>query len=97
MLYAMIAKDAPGTAQLRTDTRPVHLDHLKSLGDKLVFAGALLDANEQPEGSLVILEAETLADARAMAEADPFVSAGVFGSFEVVRWRLAINNSGAEI
>ena len=97
MLYAMIARDAPGTAQLRTDTRPVHLDHLKSLGNKLVFAGALLDANEQPEGSLVILQAETLEEARSMAEADPFVAAGVFGSIEVTRWRVAINNSGAEI
>ena len=97
MLYAMIAKDAPGKAQLRTDTRPVHLDHLNSLGDKLVFAGALLDANEQPEGSLVILQAETLDEARKMAEADPFVAAGVFGSVEVIRWRVAINNSGAEL
>jgi uncharacterized protein YciI len=92
MLYAMIAKDAPGSAQLRTDTRPVHLDHLNALGDKLVFAGALLDANEQPEGSLVIFEAETLEEARKLAEADPFVAVGVFSSVEVVRWRLAINN-----
>jgi len=97
MLYAMIAKDAPGAGQLRADTRPVHLEHLKSLGDKLVFAGALLNAEEQPEGSIVVFEAETLEEAEAMAAADPFVPAGVFASYEVKRWRLAINNSGAEL
>jgi uncharacterized protein YciI len=62
MLYAMIAKDAPGALQTRLDTRPVHLEHLKSLGKKLVFAGALLNAEEQPEGSIVIFEAADLAE-----------------------------------
>ncbi len=97
MLYAMIAKDAPGALQKRLDTRPVHLDHLKSLGQKLVFAGALVNAEEQPEGSIVVFEAADLAEAEAMAAADPFVPAGVFASYEVKRWRIAINNSGAEL
>jgi uncharacterized protein YciI len=97
MLFAMTAKDAPGTGQIRIDTRPVHLDYLNALGKKLVFAGALLDADDKPEGSLVVFEAETLEEARKMAEADPFVAAGVFGSVEIRRWRIAINTSGAEI
>ncbi|OAM78854.1 YciI family protein [Devosia elaeis] len=97
MLYAMIAKDAPGALQTRLDTRPVHLEHLKSLGKKLVFAGALLDAEEKPEGSIVVFEAESLEEAEKLAAADPFVPAGVFASYEVKRWRLAINNSGAEL
>lgn len=96
MLYAMIAKDAPGALQTRLDTRPVHLEHLKSLGKKLVFAGALLNAEEQPEGSIVIFEAETLAEAEAMAAADPFVPAGVFASYEVKRWRIAVNTTAVE-
>jgi uncharacterized protein YciI len=96
MLYAMIAKDAPDALQKRLDTRPVHLDHLHSLGKKLVFAGALLNADEQPEGSIVVFEADTLEDARAMADADPFVAAGVFASYEVKRWRIAINTTGVE-
>ncbi|MFD1253952.1 MULTISPECIES: YciI family protein [Devosia] len=97
MLYAMIAKDAPGALQTRLDTRPVHLDHLNSLGKKLVFAGALLDAEDKPEGSIVVFEAENLQEAQAMADADPFVAAGVFASYEVKRWRLAINTTGVEL
>lgn len=97
MLFAMIAKDAPGAGQLRLDTRPVHLQHLQSLGKQLVFAGALLDSEEKPEGSLVILEAETLEEAQKLAAADPFVAAGVFASYEVKRWRLAINTTGLDL
>lgn len=96
MLYAMIAKDAPGALQKRLDTRPVHLEHLNGLGKKLVFAGAMLDANEQPEGSLVIIETDTLEEAQKMAAADPFVAAGVFASYEVKRWRVALNTTGVE-
>lgn len=95
MLFAMIAKDAPGALQTRLDTRPAHLDHLNALGKKLVFAGALLDTDEKPEGSIVIFEAETLAEAEALAAADPFVPAGVFANYEVKRWRVAIDNMGA--
>lgn len=97
MLYAMIAKDAPSALQTRLDTRPVHLDHLNSLGKKLVFAGALLDADDKPEGSIVVFEAENLQEAQAMADADPFVAAGVFASYEVKRWRIAINTTGVEL
>ncbi|SFV37625.1 hypothetical protein SAMN05216456_3019 [Devosia crocina] len=96
MLYAMIAKDAAGALQKRLDTRPVHLDHLNSLGKKLVFAGALLGDGDQPEGSIVVFEAETLEEAQALAAADPFVPAGVFESYEVKRWRIAINTTGVE-
>lgn len=97
MLYAMIAKDAPDALLKRQETRPVHLDHLNSLGKKLVFAGALLGADEQPEGSLMVFDAETQEEAEAMAKADPFVSAGVFASYEIKRWRVAINTTGVDL
>jgi uncharacterized protein YciI len=95
-LFAMIAKDKPGTGAQRTATRPVHLEHLNSLGKKLVFAGALMGPDGNPEGSLLVLEAETLEQAQASFLADPFVAEGIFGSTEIKPWRIAINNSGRE-
>jgi uncharacterized protein YciI len=92
MLYAMIAKDAPGMGDKRLAVRPVHLQHLESLGQQLKLAGALLDAEGKPEGSLVVIEAETLEAATAIVQADPFVAEGVFGSIEVKPWRVAIDN-----
>jgi len=97
MLYAMIANDAPGALQARLDNRPVHLQHLESLGTQLVYAGAPLNTEDQPEGSLVVCHAESLEEAEKIAAAGPFVPAGVFASYEVKRWRIAINTTGAEL
>lgn len=95
-LFAMIAKDKPGTGDKRTATRPVHLDHLKAMGEKLVLAGALMGEDGNPEGSLLVLEADTLEAAKATLLADPFIAEGIFGSVEVKPWRVAFNNSGRE-
>jgi uncharacterized protein len=92
LLYAIIAQDKPNGVEHRLAVRPTHLEHLKTLGDRLVFAGALLDTDDKPEGSLMVIEAQSLEEARAMAAADPFVSEGVFASYEVRRWNWAINN-----
>ena len=95
-LFAMIAKDKPGMGDKRTATRPVHLEHLKSMGEKLVLAGALMGADGAPEGSLLVLEADTLEAATATLMADPFVAEGIFGSVEVKPWRVAFNHTGRE-
>jgi uncharacterized protein YciI len=91
-LYAVIAQDQPNGVEHRMAVRPTHLDHLKTLGDKLVFAGPFLGDDEKPTGSLVVIEAASLADAQAMAAADPFVKEKVFASYEVKRWNWGINN-----
>lgn len=92
MLYAMIAKDKPGTSEKRQAVRPVHLQHLDGLGQQLRLAGALLDESGTPEGSLVVIEADTIEAATAIFQADPFVSEGIFGSVEIKPWRLAYDH-----
>ena len=96
MLYALIAKDKPGNTDQRTAVRPVHLEHLNALGNRLQLAGALLDGNGVPEGSLMVVEAETLEAATEMFMADPFIKEGIFASYEIKPWRLAFNNMGKE-
>ena len=95
-LFVMIAKDKPGTGDKRSATRPVHMQHLEAMGEKLVFAGALMGADGNPEGSLLVLEADSLEAAKAVLLADPFVTEGIFGAVEVKPWRIAFNHSGRE-
>ena len=92
MLYAIIAQDKPNGVEHRLATRPEHLEHLKAAGDKIVFAGPLLDTDDKPKGSLVIIEAASLEEAEALAAADPFVTRGVFASYTVTRWNWGFNN-----
>ena len=89
MLFAVICEDKPGALELRKANRPAHLAYLEESG-VVTQAGAFLDAADLPCGSLVILEAEDLAAAKAWAAGDPFALAGVFAKVEVRPWRRVI-------
>lgn len=93
MLYAMIARDKPNGLDHRLATRPEHLAHLESLGEAVVFAGALTGDDGKPNGSLVVLDAPDLEAARAMASSDPFVVKGVFEGFTLQQWNWTFKNS----
>jgi uncharacterized protein YciI len=90
-LYAITCKDKPGALETRLATRPAHLDYLNN-SPNLKLAGALLDDDGNPIGSIIVVEAEDKAAAQAQADNDPFTAAGVFESVEVHFWRLAIGS-----
>jgi uncharacterized protein YciI len=88
MLFAAICTDKPGSVQLRLDNRPAHVDYLNSLGAKLRAAGALLSPVDQnPVGSLLIYEAESVDEAQALVDGDPFAKLGLFATTDVKPWR----------
>ena len=84
-LYAMIGKDGPRALELRKIHRPAHLAAIEKLhaAGRVRFAGPLLDEFQSPTGSLVIFEAESLNRARAIAAGDPYVTEGIFDSWQV--------------
>jgi len=81
MLYVIIGHDAPGAREKRPAVRPAHLAHLQPLADagRLKIAGKLADDT----GSLVVLEAGSLAEVWALVARDPYVTEGVFNRVEV--------------
>jgi uncharacterized protein YciI len=88
MLFALICHDKPDHLAVRMENRPAHLDHLKSLGERLHAAGPLLgDDGETPVGSLVVIEADSQADAETFAAADPYAQAGLFESVTIKPWK----------
>jgi len=92
MLFAIIATDKTAALDIRLASRPDHLAFLDDLGEKLVFAGPFLDENDQPNGSLVVIEAENLAAAQKIAASDPYVAAGLFETSLVRPWKWVLNN-----
>lgn len=95
MLFALICTDKPNSLDLRLSTRPVHVDYLNSLGAKLKAAGPFTDDAGQPNGSLVIIEATDRAEAKAIADADPYAKAGLFASVEIRAWKWTLKNPEA--
>jgi uncharacterized protein YciI len=95
MLYAILGRDAPNSLERRLAVRPAHLERLHAMQaeGRLLLAGplpAIDSADPGPagfQGSLMVVEFPSLEDAKAWANADPYVAAGVFAAVEVYPFR----------
>ncbi|MGK2952853.1 MAG: YciI family protein [Thiobacillus sp.] len=91
MLYAIVGQDVPDSLNQRLAARPAHLERLHALqqAGRLLLAGPFpnIDSNDPGSagfsGSLIVAEFDTLADAQAWADADPYVAARVYASVNV--------------
>jgi uncharacterized protein len=92
MLFALLCTDKPNSLDLRMKVRLDHLAYLASLGSKMRTAGPFTDDVGNPNGSLVIIEADSRAAAEKMAAADPYAQAGLFVSVEIKAWRWVLKN-----
>ena len=86
MYYAIMTEDVDYSLEKRKSARPAHLDRLNRLADqkRLLAAGPhpAIDSADPGDagfsGSLVIAEFDSLEQAEAWADADPYVTAGVY-------------------
>ena len=91
MWYAIEGHDGDGVLERRLAARGAHLARLQALKDdgRLLLAGPCpaIDAEDPGpagfSGSIVIAEFASLDAARAWAEADPYVEAGVYARVDV--------------
>ena len=93
MHFALVAYDRPNSVARRLEIRPEHLKHLDALGDQLVLAGPFLNDAGEGIGSIVVIDAENLEEARMLFGRDPFMTQGLFDSVTIKPWKLSINNS----
>lgn len=86
MLYSIVATDRENSLQDRLKARPQHVQRLRALAaeGRLVLAGpnpAIENIDPGPAGftgSIIVAEFASLEAARAWADADPYVLAGVY-------------------
>lgn len=86
MFYALICEDKPGTLEQRLAARPEHLARLQELQNqgRLLLAGPhpAIESDNPGEagftGSLVVAEFASQAEAQTWADADPYITAGVY-------------------
>ncbi len=92
--FSVYATDKKDHANVRAENRS---DHIAWLGDhghpvKIAMGGPTLDAaSEGVVGSLLVVEAETLDQARAFCADDPYAKAGLFDSTEVRPFKWGLN------
>lgn len=91
MLYALICEDVANSLPLRKQTRPAHLERLEALKkqDRLITAGPLpaVDSEEPGEagftGSIIIADFNSLEEASAWADLDPYKLNGVYANVTI--------------
>ena len=89
MRVALFCQDKPGALQVRKDNRVAHLAYIESTG-VVEMAGPLLSPEGEMNGSLVVLNVETLAQGQDWAAADPYALAGLFASVTITEWKKVI-------
>ena len=95
MWYAIIAEDTPNSLEKRLAARPDHLARLQQLQDeaRLLLAGPFpaIDSADPGSagysGSLIIAAFASLEAAITWAQADPYVTAGVYADVTVKPFR----------
>ena len=95
MFYAIRGTDVPNSLDKRKVARPAHIARLELLRDagRLLLSGPFpaIDAEDPGPagytGSLIVAEFDSLEDARAWAQADPYVAAGVYAAVDVQPFR----------
>lgn len=98
MWYAIEGYDRSGTLAARLASRPAHLARPLALrdGGRLLVAGPCpaIDAEDPGpagfSGSIVIAQFDSLHAARAWADADPYVEAGVYERVDVRPFRAVL-------
>ena len=98
MYYAIISEDVADSLPLRKAARADHLARLQPLtqAGRLLAAGPhpALDCKDPGEagftGSLIIAEFDSLADAQAWADADPYIAAGVYHKVTVKPYNIVL-------
>ncbi len=86
MFYAIISQDVEDSLEKRKSVRADHIARLQTLQDE----GRMLIAGPHPKidsedpgpagftGSLIVAEFDSLEDAQAWADTDPYIAAGVY-------------------
>lgn len=91
MLYAIVGEDNENSLDARMENRPAHLARITMLMNegRLILAGPCpaVDCDDPGtagfSGSLIVAEFSSLADAISWANADPYITGGVFKNVSV--------------
>ena len=98
MWYAIISEDVENSLEKRKSVRTAHLERVRALVDE----GRLLIAGPHPAvdgvdpgpagftGSLIVAEFESLQEAEAWANEDPYVQAGAYAKVTVKPFKLVL-------
>ena len=89
--FLVICRDGGNKAEPRTRHLKGHLDHVEANWERYVTAGPVRIPGEEPlVGSVFLVVADTLNEAKALMDGDPYVSSGMYASIEYLEFTNSI-------
>lgn len=90
MYFLVLATDAPGMAEVRSEVRPIHRAYLRNPCNHQVrvhLGGpTLTTCGDAMNGTLLVVEAADIGTVSDFVADDPYSQAGVFRSVEIRPW-----------
>ena len=87
MTYLITCLDKKNALSLRLETREEHIRYLKKIGEKLVLAGPILDENNDPKGTVLILDYEDANTVKEFLKNDPYNLRDLFESVKITKFK----------
>ena len=84
MLFALIGRDRPQSAETRQELRPRHKSYLAEVSARIAFAGPLLSDDGEMLGSLLVMDFEDRKAAEDWIAREPFTMAGLYQSMDII-------------
>ena len=79
--YLVVCRDGPNSAEPRATYLKGHLDHVEKYWTRYVTAGPIREPGEDSlVGSVFLVLADSLEDAKALMEGDPYITCGMYAS-----------------
>jgi uncharacterized protein len=88
MIYVLMCFDKKNALSERMAVREAHLAYIGEHIERVKLAGPLLDEAGEMAGSLILYEADSLAQVQAFSDADPYRSVGVFERVEISAFKI---------
>lgn len=89
MYFVLFGTDKPGMCEIRERIRPEHRVYLREPGShpvRVVIGGPTLSDDQQMNGTLLVVEADSLKDVEAFVCDDPYTKIGLFESLTIRPW-----------
>lgn len=92
--FALVYDVVPNFVERRAPFREAHLTLLRGANARgmLLFAGPLGDP---PDGALLVFRAESAEPVETLAQADPYVTAGLVTAWRVRPWNIVVGAAPA--
>ena len=90
MAFLITCTDKKNSLDLRLSTREKHIKYLKKIKKKLILAGPILDKNDKPIGTVLILDFDKITDLKKFLNGDPYSKVHLFDEVKITRFKKVI-------